>query len=145
MSMLMRLTVPVVVPMLTPVALRVFVAVSMFVPVRAVVSMPMSVVRPVGFPHRGQVLFHGLFVIGVGRALDNFQSAGGAAGKAGSQAVAKVVGNDLGLAVDDLYRPFGTVQNALTAAVAEVFVNFDDVAHSVHGVFLKSRRLGPRG
>jgi hypothetical protein len=47
-----------------------------------------------------------------------------------SQAVAKVIGNEAGLAVDDLDRPFGTTGHAQPAAVALFFVYLHDLSHS---------------
>ena len=105
--------------------------------------------------HTRQMLFHGTLIVGFGRALDDFQGSGRAAAKTGAQAVAEVIGKNLGLAVDNLDRAFGAVQNALAAAVAEVFIDFDDVACGFHGCFrplvdaaalrarLQHRRGGP--
>ena len=72
--------------------------------------------------------WRGSHLIEIGRlALDDGQGAGRALAKAGAKPVAQHVGGQFGLAVDDAERPFDTRWHALTAAIAEFFVYFDDV------------------
>jgi hypothetical protein len=90
-------------------------------------------------PGKAEVFFHGLLVEFGGGALLDEDGVLGAVAEAGAEAVAEVVGEESGLAVDDPDRPFGTSRNAEAAAVALVFVDFYDVA--IHGVLLKNSKF----
>jgi hypothetical protein len=85
-----------------------------------------------GLPEIFQVFFHGFLVKLLGFALHDFQRAGGAFTHARPKAVAQVVGNDPGLAFDDRNGAFGTGNNALAAAVAEILVDFYDFSQGFH-------------
>ena len=65
-----------------------------------------------------QVCFHRFFVELIGFTFDNGQSVGGTFADAGPQPVTEIVGNNLGLAVDDIEGPFSAAGDALAAAVA---------------------------
>ena len=51
----------------------------------------------------------------------------------GAQAVTEHIGDDFGLAVNNLKGTFGTTGYAIPAAVAALFVDFDNFSHDFHG------------
>jgi hypothetical protein len=53
--------------------------------------------------------------------------------QAGTQTVTQVVGHNLGLAVYDLNGTFGAVGYALSATIAQFFVDFYDFPDCLHG------------
>ena len=69
-------------------------------------------------------------------ALDHRQRAGRALAEARPQAVAEHVRHQARLAVDHLEGALGAGRHALAAAVAECFVNLDDVSERHHGMIL---------
>jgi hypothetical protein len=69
--------------------------------------------------------------------FDNLQSIRWALTKTGSQSVAKFVRNQLGLAVNDFQGTFGTVHNAISAAVTFFFIYFDYLSFYLHVVLTK--------
>jgi len=70
----------------------------------------------------------GGFVELVSLALFNSYRIERAGSQAGAQPVAEILGQQFGLAVDNLDRAFGTIRNTQTAAGAFVFVNPDDLS-----------------
>src|SRR5690606_41388932 len=52
------------------------------------------------------------------------------------RSIAELFFHHFGFAVDELQRPFGAADDAFTAAVAEVFVDFDNLALHVMLLFL---------
>ena len=75
------------------------------------------------------------FVIGLGFALLDMDGAQRAGADAGAQAVAEEVGDQAGLAVDELQGAFGAIGQALAAAVADLVVNADDLSFHVNSPF----------
>ena len=91
-----------------------------------------------------QVLVHGLLVKLVGLALDDLQGPRGALAQAGSQAVAEHVLHESCLAVDDLDGPFRAGGHTLAAAVAELFIDFDDLSFCFHVLSVSALFRNPR-
>ena len=70
-------------------------------------------------------------VIGFGLTFFDADGAQRAGADAGAQSVAEKVGDQPGLVVDELQRPFGTIGQALSAAIAYVLVNENDISFHV--------------
>ncbi len=59
-------------------------------------------------------------------------SAGRTGAETGPETVAELVGDQLGLTVNDLQRSLGAIRNALSAAVTQFLVDLNDFPHLFH-------------
>jgi hypothetical protein len=82
-----------------------------------------------------QVRFHGYLVELLGFALDDLKRPLGAFAETGAQAVAQVVRDNLGLAVDNLQCALGTGNHAVAAAVAAFLVDLDNLSFDFRWAF----------
>jgi hypothetical protein len=74
------------------------------------------------------VFLHRLFVELIGLSLLDGDGIHGTVSEAGAQSIAQVIGEQPGLAVDDLDRAFGTGRNTKAAAVAFFLIYFYDLS-----------------
>jgi hypothetical protein len=87
--------------------------------------------------------FNGRLVKGIGVALNDFQGILGTFTDAGPQTIAQVVADDLGFAVHDGQRSFGTTDDAIAATVTSFFINLNDFAFKFHTFTLIKSNFRP--
>jgi len=77
---------------------------------------------------------HGFFIERRRFPLDEAQRPGGTIPDTGAQAVAVALGHDPRLAGDDFQRPLRASGDAVSAAIAEFFIDFDYLAQYLHDI-----------
>ena len=108
-----------------------FVVLFVMVPV-VMAALPMPTDFFTTTPLSRHVRGHSFFIKSLCRPLDNNECTLRAAAYASAQAIAQVIGENLCLAVDNLYGTFRTVQNTLAASCAQIFINLHDITNHFH-------------